>query len=296
MANDDWLKGGPFSASEKNPFDFSQPFGSFAPKPPSTNPFDNSINALAAPPYTPPGMLGVKPPGTLLGTAPSPGVANILARRQSMLRKVYFAFSFDDVFRVNNIRHQGKIGSRVSGNPRMFSDRSIWERRDIANEDNLKNLMRNAMRYSSVVCVAIGTKTWNSRWAKYEIARSVIDDKGLFAVHINGINHNITRAPDLLGVNPLHVIGIWRNEYGTFYLVEKHPVVVNTASAELGWQWRLYEDYKEALQKLPKYIPHLGVNEVAALSLFTAEYDMVRDGGFKNIGDWIDIAAAKVGR
>jgi hypothetical protein len=178
----------------------------------------------------------------------------------------------------------------------MFSDRSIWERRNIANEDNLKNVMRNAMRYSSVVCVTIGTKTWNSRWAKYEIARSVVDDKGLFAVHVNSINHNVTRTPDLLGLNPLHVMGIWRNENGTLYLVEQHPIVVNAATAELGWQWRFYEDYKEPLQRLPNYIPHIGIKEVVALSRYTAEYDMIRDSGFKNMGAWIDIAAAQVGR
>jgi hypothetical protein len=229
----------------------------------------------------------------------------VLVRPGPVLRKVYFAFAFDDIIRVNNVRNHGKIGPRVSVNPRMFRDRSIWERRDISNEENLKTLMRNGMRYSSVVCVTIGSKTWLSRWAKYEIARAIVDDKGLFAVHINSINHNQTKAPDLPGVNPLHIIGVWntlhimgvwKNENGTLYLVERHPIVVNAATAELGWEWRYYEDYKDALLRLPKFVSHIGVQEVVPLSRYTVEYDMMRDGGFKNIGDWIDKAAAEVGR
>jgi hypothetical protein len=173
----------------------------------SSNPFDGLGNALnpSLPRkvnpfarYAPAGMLGAKPPGTLLGTGSSAAVANALAPCAApILRKVYFAFAFHDVIRVNNVRNNGKIGPRVSHNPRMFSDRSIWERRDIKNEENLKNLMRNGMRYSSVVCVMIGTKTWNSRWAKYEVARSVVDKKGLFAV-ISTVSIPVTGSRQIL--------------------------------------------------------------------------------------------------
>jgi hypothetical protein len=295
MANDDWLKELLNPPPPKNPFDFSEasdPFGAFAPTPPLGHSIDPIVSPLNARYPSPFGMLGVPP------TVPSAStrLANVLAQPQLALRRVYFAFSFDDIIRVNNVRMQGKVGSREAHNPRLFADRSIWERRNIANEENLKDLMRKAMRYSSVICVTVGTRTWNSRWAKYEIARSVVDDKGLFAVHINSINHNHTKTPDLLGINPLHMMGIWRNENETLYLVERHPVVVNAATAELGWEWRYYQDYKDPLKHLPKYIWHLGVNEIAVLSRYTAEYDMMRDGGFKNMGAWIDTAAAQVGR
>src|SRR5215472_11148772 len=125
-------------------------------------------------------MLPVVPP-----VAPTANALVALVKR-----KVYFAFDFDDLIRVNNVRQVGKIGSCEQKNPRSFYDRSIWESRDIKNEENLKALMRNAVRYSSAVCVLIGTKTWQSRWVKYEIARAVIEQRGLLAVHLNGINHH----------------------------------------------------------------------------------------------------------
>jgi hypothetical protein len=75
-------------------------------------------------------------------------------------RKVYFAFEFDDLMRVNNVRQTGKVGNEK----RTFYDRSIWESRNIRDEKLLKNLMRNAVTHSSTVCVLVGTNTWRSRW------------------------------------------------------------------------------------------------------------------------------------
>jgi hypothetical protein len=220
-------------------------------------------------------------------------VAPIIAPQ--VKRKVYFAFSFDDVMRVNNVRQIGKIGLRETRNPRVFTDRSIWERRDITSVEALKNLMRNAMRHSSVVCVLIGSKTWLSRWVKYEIARAVVDEKGLLAVHLNGIDHHVIKTPDRPGLNPLHVMGIYRNASGSFYLCEKHPIVNNAATGELGWEWRLYEDFTGPVAK-PPYLPMMGLDRVLPLSAGTSEYDMVGSNGFKCIGNWIDTAADGVGR
>jgi hypothetical protein len=109
---------------------------------------------------------------------------------------------------INNFSMQGKLAPQEFRDPRLFSDRSIWERRDIKNEDNLKLLMRNGMKYNSIVYVTVEKKTWNSCGAKYEIARSVVEKKGLVAVHINSLNHNHRQTPDRLGVNPIHMISI----------------------------------------------------------------------------------------
>ena len=48
-------------------------------------------------------------------------------RPEPTKRMVYFAFDFDDVMRVNNVRQTGKIGGRVMGGSRGFKDRSVWE-------------------------------------------------------------------------------------------------------------------------------------------------------------------------
>ena len=135
-----------------------------------------------------------------------------------------------------------------------------------------------------------------SRWAKYEIARSVIDGKGLLAVHLNSINHNQLRAPDPLGINPLHVLGIYRSATGSYFLAEKRPVVTNATTGELGFEWLLYDDYKDPLSSLPKYIPALGLNTVVPLSRYTREYDMMAGGGYQKLWSWIEAAAKEAGR
>jgi hypothetical protein len=53
---------------------------------------------------------------------------------------------------------------------------------------------------------------------KYEIARAVIDGRGLLAVHVSGLNHHVRRAPDPLGFNPLQLLGVYKHAHGSFYL------------------------------------------------------------------------------
>ena len=76
---------------------------------------------------------------------------------------------------------------------RSFYDSSLWERRQIEGPEAVKRLIREGVQYTSAVCVLIGTQTWSRRWVRYEVARSVIDDRGLLAVHLNGIRHHETR-------------------------------------------------------------------------------------------------------
>jgi hypothetical protein len=194
----------PPPAPPKNPFaiDYSAGLhGLLNSPPPPQNPFAGvgssgglfGSPALSAPTsalsrYTSPPALPVAP----YRSAPAPVAI------PEVKRKVYFAFSFSDIVRVNNVRQIGKIEPRESTNARTFYGRSIWERRSIKNDEGLKTLMRNGVKYSSAVCVLIGAETWGSRWVKYEIARAVIDARGLFGIHINSLNHNVRRAPDPL--------------------------------------------------------------------------------------------------
>jgi MTH538 TIR-like domain (DUF1863) len=225
----------------------------------------------------------------------SPVPATVAALLPQVKRKVYFAFTFSDVLRVNNVRQIGKIAPRESRNARTFFDRSIWERRSITNDEGLKNLMRNGVKHSSAVCVLIGTDTWNSRWVKYEISRAVIDGRGLFAVHINSLNHNVRRAPDPPGHNPLHLMGVYKDPNGRFYLWEKRVVIKNVETGELGWEWQAYEDYTDPVP-LPRYITDISLEHIMPLSAVTRQYDFIVHEGAKNLGSWIDAAAVSAGR
>jgi MTH538 TIR-like domain (DUF1863) len=257
------------------------------PSPPSTG---NGLSALASPsPFAIASSLA-NPPKTFLRTATT---TNLLA--PIVDRMTYFAFSFDDVMRVNNVRQTGKIGPRVIGRSRGFLDRSIWEKRNIKNEDSLKRLMQQAMTQSSVICVLVGADTWNSRWVRYEIALSVINKRGLLAVHINSINSVGGTGPDPLGVNPLHFMGIHRDKSGKYYLVERKPAILNEATGDVGFKWNWYDDYQLEVPR-PRYIPELGIGAVVPLSTGTATYDYTTDLGSRSIGFWLDSAAIQVGR
>jgi hypothetical protein len=296
MTDPDWLTALVLEPPQKSRTRLGDIFAA-PPAPALTAISRTGLGDIFAPPPAPePSFLGsLLIPAPSSPTALSGNALSVLARPASIKRKAYFAFDFEDLFRVNNVRQAWKIDHPDSALMRSFYDRSIWESRKIKDENTLKNLMRNAVQYSSAVCVLVGTETWRSRWVKYEIARAVIDHRGLLAVHINGLNHVKRRMPDPLGYNPLHVMGVYRSPDNKYYLYEKVVVVVNPATGELGWEWRQYEDYTDPVQ-LPQYISRVPAGYVIPLSAYTAEHDYVQEGGHKNIGAWIDAAAIQVGR
>jgi MTH538 TIR-like domain (DUF1863) len=223
-------------------------------------------------------------PQTLLGAAP-----------QAKKRKVFFSFHFDDVMRVNNVRNAWKIEHPDNQLMRSFYDSSLWESKKLGGDLAVKDLIRKGVEYTSAVCVLIGTETWSRRWVKYEIARSVVDERGLLAIHLNSLNHHQRRQPDPLGFNPLHLLGIYKSPTGKFYLLEKRQVVTNPLTGSTEWQWLEYQDYTLPVS-LPRYLGEPSVGYVMPLSAGACEYDFVARNGHKNIGAWIDHAAQAAGR
>jgi hypothetical protein len=209
-------------------------------------------------------------------------------------RKVYFAFRFEDIMRVNNVRQSGKIGMDEESNPRDFYDRSQWEQKSITEPESLKSLMREKVQHSSVVCVLVGTNTWKGRWVKYEIARAVVDKKGLLSVGINGLPHIGTRQPAKPGINPLAIMGVYKRDNGQAYLAERRYEEVSSNPPKYEWKWYQYTDFKDSVS-VP---PYLSVKpfEVSALSQGTRHYDYMADRGVVALGSWVDAAAQQVGR
>lgn len=130
---------------------------------------------------------------------------------------------------------------------------------------------------------------------RYETALSVIQEKGLLAVHINNINFVGGTGPDSLGVNPLHLIGLHRDQTGKYYLVERKLSVLNEAMGDVEFIWDWYADYRVAVTR-PRYFPELPIGGIAPLSRGTMTYDYSADAGNKRIGTWLDSAASAVGR
>jgi hypothetical protein len=90
-------------------------------------------------------------------------------------------------------------------------------------------------------------------------------------------------------------MGIYRSPNGIHYLVDRRPFVVNAATAELGFKWHFYADYKAAVS-LPAYMPPMGWETVVALSQHTHEYDIIAGGGYQNLWGWIQTTAVDAGR
>jgi MTH538 TIR-like domain (DUF1863) len=249
--------------------------------------------------FTPPASTPSSTKHTLAAALLAPPVPSVRetprpAKSLDRQRMVYFAFSFADIMRVNNVRQNGKIGAPEVNRCRQFKDRSIWESRDINTDEGLKTLMRNGVKFSSTVCVLIGTSTWFSRWVRYEIARSAIDQKGLFAIHINSIRHHERQTPDEFGMNPLNFVGLHRRQDGAYILVERVPTI-DFATQLPEFKWQAYEDHSQAVP-LPRYVADFPIGHTYTLATFVPVYDMMKDGGYQNIGVWIETAARAVGR
>ncbi|MDX6611151.1 MAG: hypothetical protein QOD75_337 [Blastocatellia bacterium] len=110
--------------------------------------------------------------------------------------------------RVNVVRNAWKITHPDNALSRSFYDSSLWERRKLESDDSLKRLIRDGVSYTSAACVLVGSETWTRRWVRYEIARAIIDGRGVLAVHLNSIRHHQTKTPHTRGQNPLDFIAV----------------------------------------------------------------------------------------
>ncbi|KAF5887221.1 TIR domain-containing protein [Rhizobium sp. PEPV16] len=192
--------------------------------------------------------------------------------------------------RVNVVRKSGEFATTAGAPGRDiegYYDASLWEKKKLEGDEALKRMIREGVENTSCVCVLIGTETWQRRWVKYEIARSVVDGRGLMAVHINSINHHQRVRPDERGYNPCGILGLAAHVSGNYYLVERK--FVNGA-----WVWEWYQDYTTAVS-VPRYMKPPTPNHPVRLAEVTREYDWSQNG-HRNIGGWLDLAATEAGR
>jgi Thoeris protein ThsB, TIR-like domain len=192
--------------------------------------------------------------------------------------------------RVNAVRQAWRFRHPGTVLTPSFYDSSLWESRQREGDESLKRLIREGVDYTSAVCVLIGTSTWTRRWVRYEIARAVIDGRGLLAVHINGIRHHQTKIRNPAGLNPLEFMAVGKVQdnflaSSKYYLFER----------DLQYGWLPYQDYTNPVKR-PTYLSDPAPGHVTPLSHGTMVRDFIGDTGSKNIGLWIDLAAQAVGR
>jgi hypothetical protein len=99
-----------------------------------------------------------------------------------MARRVFFSFDYRYVWKVNQIRSMTNvIGTAAAG----FQDASLWEEAKKKGDREIKNMIDNALKNTSVtvVCVTRGTK--DRKYINYEIDQSLDRGNGLVAVQIH---------------------------------------------------------------------------------------------------------------
>lgn len=116
-----------------------------------------------------------------------------------MARTVYFAFDYQDVFAVNQIRRSGEFLTRaVAG----FSDASQWEKLKRKTDTAIQRAIDDSLKGTSVTVVCVGERTATRRWVKYELTASKARGNGLLGVYLPG-TYGYAK-PRELGDNPLY--------------------------------------------------------------------------------------------
>lgn len=164
-----------------------------------------------------------------------------------------------------------------------FFDNSVFEASKRVNEDSLKNFLRKGLENTSVTCVLTGTDTWQRRWVRYEIARSILKGNGLLTVHIDGIRDRYGYTSSR-GYDPLAQMGLYRTG-GSIYLAEWK-----------GGTWVKYSDYTLAIPERDLWFAAPKTDNVVQISNHCMAYDYAQQRGHANIGGWIETAAGLAGR
>lgn len=101
------------------------------------------------------------------------------------MRRVFFSFDWDDVWRANQVRNSWvtKGGYEQAG----FADAAEIEELKKSTSDKIKRWIDEQLNGTSVTCVLIGEQTADSRWVNYEIQESIEKRNGLLGVYIHNV-------------------------------------------------------------------------------------------------------------
>ena len=200
-----------------------------------------------------------------------------------MAGRTFFSFHCQpDVWRAWNVRNSWVVRDSEQES-RGFFDNSVFEGRKREGDDNLKRFLREGLENTSVTCVLGGTNTWQRRWVRYEIARSILKGNGLLTVYINGVQNKDKQTAEK-GADPLAQMGVYKTDTGIF-LAEWS-----------GDKWIKYEDYGSAIPADDLWFAAPVDSNVVQFSTHCLSYDFTQQDGRKNIGGWIETAAGLAGR
>lgn len=122
-----------------------------------------------------------------------------------MARRVFFSFHFErDIFRVNQVRNCNVVaGVDRAG----FYDHSEYEEAKRKGDEEIKRLIRDRIRGTSVTVVLIGAQTADRPFVQYEIQQSIVNRNGLLGIHIHHLRTPLSLS-DFPGRRPFVPTGV----------------------------------------------------------------------------------------
>lgn len=200
-----------------------------------------------------------------------------------MARRTFFSFHYQpDVWRAWNVRNSWLMRESDQQDGGFF-DGSVFEALKRDSDDALKRFLREGLENTSVTCVLAGTRTYERRWVRYEIARSLARGNGLLTVHIDGIRDRAGQTC-ASGPDPLSQMGVYKTDTGIYIAEWK------------GGKWIRYQDYSLTIPAADLWFDPPTTKDVVKLSRHCLAYDFTRQNGRSDIGGWIETAAGLAGR
>lgn len=189
-------------------------------------------------------------------------------------KRVYFCFHYQDVsdFRVNVVRNHKLVGfeSKSAG----YLDASIWEEAKKKGDLAIKRMINAELEHTTVTAVLIGSGTYERRWVRYEIMKSLERGNSLIGVHINSIRDKsgVTKPR---GPDPFDHLAV---------------LVSPDGKRATPWEFRngKWQDYGDLDGwGIDAAMPVDQRGNAYKLSRWYAVYDWVADEGYTNFAKWI---------
>jgi hypothetical protein len=197
-----------------------------------------------------------------------------------MPRRTFFSFHYKrDVWRAKQVRNSWvtKPDRESSG----FFDSSVFESKQRTSDEALKRFLREGLKGCGVTCVLSGNQTAYRRWVRYEIVRSFRVGKGILCARIHA-QKNSKGMVDSPGPNPLDHLAFRVTGDRVRFLEKRNGA------------WRSYTDAPGMALKDVRY--NLGGRDNHTFAVLFRTYDYKADGGYNNLGSWIETAARQAGR
>lgn len=101
-----------------------------------------------------------------------------------MSRRTFFSFHYKHVWKVNQIRNIPNVTSSAAAG---FLDASLWETAKKKGDAEIKRMIDEGLKNTSVTVVFVTRGTKDRKYINYEIKQSLAKGNGLVAVQIHNL-------------------------------------------------------------------------------------------------------------